>query len=156
MNDQRQPNPYDPAIEALRVKRDAIDNAIRFLESIRDGSFLAGTNLLSTGAALAGPASPPMVTPGDIGPGAFHGMGILESVKKLLQVRKRKMGAQELAAELRDGGLLLQSEDPAKSIASTLHRSFMNGGEIVRVDRGMWGLAEWYPNQRFNRKVAEE
>src|SRR5258708_5060205 len=111
---------------------------------------------MSPGAALAGPASPPMITPGDILPGTFHGMSIVESVKKLLQIRKRKMGAQEIAAELREGGLHLQSEDPAKSIASTLHRTFTSGGEIVRVDRGMWGLAEWYPNQRFNRKASEE
>jgi hypothetical protein len=28
-------------------------------------------------------------------------------------------------------------------------------GIIVRVSRGVWGLQEWYPNQRFARRGAE-
>jgi hypothetical protein len=150
MNDHRQ-HPLDPAIEELRAKRDIIDSAIRLLESIRDGSFMAGLPTLPTGAAPAGgPISPPMS--GDIAPGTFHGMGIQEAVKKLLLLRKRTMDAPELSADLRAGGLSFAP----KSIASVLHRSFVNGGDIVRKERGKWGLQEWYPNQRFNRRGSED
>jgi hypothetical protein len=149
MNDQRQ-HPLDPAIEDLRAKRETIDGAIRLLESIRDGSFMAGLPALP-GAAPTG--LPTMGPPGGgIQPGAFHGMGIQEAVKKLLLIRKRTMDAPEISADLRTGGL---SFTP-KSISSVLHRSFINGGEVVRKERGQWGLQEWYPNQRFNRKAGED
>jgi hypothetical protein len=46
---------------------------------------------------------------------------------------------------------LLQSETPANTIASVVGRAFKAGGEIVRVQRGQWGLQEWYPNRRFDR-----
>lgn len=76
MNDQRQANPLDPAIEELRARRDLIDGALRVLESIRDGTFMTGINLpmLPTGVALGGSVSPPMLTPGEIPPGTFHGL----------------------------------------------------------------------------------
>jgi hypothetical protein len=153
MNDKRQPSPLDPAIEELRAKRDLIDGALRVLEALRDGTLMAEVGgatfpLLSTGAALAGPPSPAPQASGNLAPGTFHGMGIQEAVKKLLQIRKRTMNAPELAADLRAGGL----DFNPKSIASVLHRSFANGGDVVRKDRGQWGLQEWYPNQRFNRR----
>lgn len=158
MNDQRQSNPLDPAIEDLRAKRDLIDGALRVLESIRDGSFMTGVSLptLPTGASLAGPASPPMLTPAEIPPGTFLGMSTVEAVTKLLTLRKRTMTAQEISVDLPAGGFHLKGETPANTITSVLHRSFTNGGDIVRVGRGQWGLQEWYPNQRFNRKASEE
>ena len=61
------------------------------------------------------------------------------------------MTAQELAQDLRAGGLHLQSETPANTIASVLSRAFNAGSDVVRVSRGQWGLQEWYPNQRFKR-----
>lgn len=76
-------------------------------------------------------------------------MNIEAAVKKLLGMRKRTMTAQEMASDLRNGGLHLQSETPANTIASVLSRAFNGGSEIVRVSRGQWGLQEWYPNQRF-------
>ena len=43
---------------------------------------------------------------GEMVAGTFHGMSIEAAVKKLLNVRKRPMGAQDLASDLRMGGLL--------------------------------------------------
>jgi hypothetical protein len=156
MNDQRQPHQLDPAIEALRAERNGIDNAIRLLESLRDKGGVVGATAsaamvaMSAVSATSGKPTPPPMQPQDIPHGAFHGMGIQEAVKKLLLLRQRTMGAPELSTDLQAGGLHFAS----KSIASVLHNSFVNGGEIVRVSRGQWGLQEWYPNQRFNRKVT--
>ncbi len=88
--------------------------------------------------------------------GTFHGLSIEAAVKKLLLMRRKTLGAQEIAASLREGGLPLQSETPANTVTSILHRAFTRGGEVVRIGRGQWGLQEWYPNQRFNRKGTED
>ncbi len=145
MNDQ--PNAYDAVIADLRSKRDEIDVLIQRLELYRNwvpppmGGLAPEPSLLSQ--AIASPPPPSK----EIAPGTFHGMGIQEAVKKLLQIRRRTMTAPELAEDLRTGGLHFNP----KSIASVLHRSFMSGGDIVRKERGQWGLQEWYPSQRFKR-----
>jgi hypothetical protein len=155
MNDQRQPSPYDAAIDDLRTKRDAIDRAIQLLESFRDGLTI-GIPAAPIMQPALGPSGSPVLTPAEIPPGTFHGMSTLEAVRKLLTLRKRTMSAQDISIDLRAGGFHLKSETPANTVTSILHRSFTNGGDIVRVGRGQWGLQEWYPNQRFNRKSAEE
>jgi hypothetical protein len=148
MNDQ--PSVYDAVIADLRAKRDEIDALIQRLELFRNwvpppmGGLAPEPSLLSQATA-----SPPSSR--QIAPGTFHGMGIQEAVKKLLLLRKRTMSAPELSADLRAGGL----DFNPKSIASVLHRGFMSGGEIVRKDRGQWGLQEWYPNQRFKRGAED-
>jgi hypothetical protein len=147
-----QPNAYDAVIADLRAKRDQIDQAIGLLEALREGVSVPAMNVgqAATGiSALIGYATD---KDGEIAAGTFHGMSIEAAAKKLLQVRKRTMTAQELAQSLRAGGLHLQSETPANTIASVLSRAFNSGGsDIVRVSRGQWGLQEWYPTQRFKR-----
>lgn len=93
----------------------------------------------------------------EMAPGTFHGMSILEAVRKLLSIRKRMMTAQEIATDLRTGGLHLQTDTPSNTVTSVLSRAFSAGaGDIVRVSRGQWGLQEWYPTQRVSRKSADE
>lgn len=151
MNDQI--NPYDAVISDLRAKRDQIEQAIKLLETLREGILVPGL----------GATPPPGISTlighmatqdGEMVAGTFHGMNIQDAVKKLLHMRKRTMGAQEIAADLHSGGLRLQSDTPANTITSVLHRAFTRGGDIVRIGRGQWGLAEWYPTQRFNRKAS--
>jgi HB1, ASXL, restriction endonuclease HTH domain len=165
MNDHREPSPYDSAIEEVRSKRDLLDQTLKVLESLREGTFTAGFVALSAtsmATSMASVEAPDVarfrgeVSVEPIPHGTFHGMNIQDAVKKLLQMRKRAMGAQEIAADLHLGGLRLQSETPANTITSVLHRAFSRGGEIVRIGRGQWGLQEWYPTQRFNRKATED
>lgn len=150
MNDQQ--NPYDAVISDLRAKRDQIDQAIKLLEILREGILIPGM--------VSGPVVPSLIgsataKDADIAAGTFHGMSIETAVKKLLQMRKRTMGAQEIVADLRAGGLHLQSETPANTVTSVLTRAFNAGGDVVRVSRGQWGLQEWYPNQRFRRGTED-
>lgn len=148
MNDQ--PSVYDAVIADLRAKRDEIDQLIARLELFRNwvpppmGGLAPEPSLLSQAVATAASGR-------DIPAGTFHGMSIEAGVKKLLAMRKRTMSAQEMAIDLRNGGLHLQSDNPANTIASVLSRAFAGGSDIVRVSRGQWGLQEWYPTQRFKR-----
>jgi hypothetical protein len=150
-----QPNAYDAVIADLRVKRDQIDQAIQLLEALRDGVItpIPGIAPASGVSSLIGQATN---RSGEVAAGTFHGMSIEMAVKKLLQIRKRTMGAQEIVNDLRAGGLQLQSETPGNTVTSVLTRAFNSGSDIVRVSRGMWGLQEWYPTQRFARRGTED
>jgi hypothetical protein len=74
-------------------------------------------------------------------------------------MRRKPLGNQDLADQLRAGGVMLSSTNPANTVGSVLNRRATEVGDIVRVGRGTWGLAEWYPNpQRFRKgagKAAE-
>lgn len=137
-------DPYDAVIADLRAKRDQIDQTIQSLELLRGG-----------GAAPGAAARPmPSQNVAAEGPGAFLGMSIPEAVKKLLAARKRALGNAEIVASLTAGGLALGSKDPVNTVGSVLGRRFDTVGDIVRVSRGTWGLAEWYPNRSFKKKGA--
>jgi hypothetical protein len=135
-----QPDPYDAVLADLRAKRDAIDSTIATLESLRDGR-------LGIAPAAPAPAAEPSQPPDDAG--MFLGMSIVDATKKLLTIRKRSMGNAEILKDLRAGGLVLSSADPMNVIGSVLMRRFNNVGDIVRVQRGVWGLKEWYPGRNF-------
>jgi hypothetical protein len=157
MNDQTT-NPYDAVIADLRAKRDHIDQLIQFLELFKGGvpipSMIPQPTFLGVASGTPLPLAAEAAAP--IPPGTFHGKGIEEATRVLLKTRKRTMSAQDIAIDLRDGGLHLQSETPANTIASVLSRGFKGGSDIVRVSRGQWGLQEWYPTRRFDRGGGDE
>lgn len=134
-------DPYAAVLADLCRRRDEIENAIRVLESVRGGS---------TSVALQeGPQ-----TPVDDAAGQFLGMSIGDAAKKLLGLKRRTLNSAEIAAGLVAGGLPMNASDPANVVGSVLTRRFNNVGDVVRVSRGMWGLADWYPNRSFRKKVA--
>lgn len=139
-----QPDPYDSVLADLRAKREAIDNAITTLESLRDGR-------LGVGAAPAAAHTDPPAEDA----GMFLGMSIPDAAKKLLLLRKRSMSNAEILKELQAGGLVLTSAEPMNVIGSVLTRRFNNVGDIVRVSRGVWGLKEWYPGRNFKTATAK-
>lgn len=79
-------------------------------------------------------------------------MTIVDAAKKLLANRRQPLKNPDIAAAFKAGGLVLQSAEPANTIGSVLTRRFNEVGDIVRVGRGTWGLAEWYPNRNFKKK----
>lgn len=138
-------DPYEVVLADLRAKRDQIDQAISAIETIRGGAPSQSQRRASTSAAS---------DPSPDAAGIFLGMSIPDAVRKLLGARKRAMGNGEIAAALKAGGLVLQSADPANTVGSVVTRRFNQVGDIVRVGRGTWGLAEWYPNRNFRKKPA--
>jgi hypothetical protein len=137
-------DPYEAVLGDLRAKRDEYDRLIRSLEAVRG---IAGTQGPSNAAR-------PTPDPKD-GPSSsdFLGMSIAEAARKFLAVKRRTMNSGEIAAGLQAGGFPMTATDPANVIGSVLTRRFNSVGDIVRVSRGQWGLAEWYPNRSFKKKI---
>lgn len=140
-------DPYAAVIADLKAKRDKIDDLIRTLESLGG---VVPTGEISQ-PSLISAASVAYTAPG--GPGAFLGMSIPEATKKLLGSRKQALGNAEIVAALKAGGMAMESRDPINTIGSILGRRFDQVGDIVRVSRGTWGLAEWYPGRSFKKKL---
>lgn len=136
-------DPYVAVLADLRAQRDKIDQAIQLIESLRGG-----------GAALA--ASSSAAASQDVAvndPGAFLGMTIPDAARKLLAARRKTLSNSEIVTALKAGGLAMNSVDPINTVGSVLTRRFNTVGDIVRVGRGVWGLAEWYPNRSFKKKT---
>ena len=141
-------DPYAIVLADLRAQRDRIDTAIAALEGLR-GS--AGSHVKPT---AAGTAEPPDMIGGVISDGLLLGMSIADATIKVLSLRKRKMTTPEVLADLKAGGLALSSKDPGNVVNSVLYRRFQSVGDIVRVERGTWGLKSWYPGRNFKTKIA--
>ena len=141
-------DPYAIVLADLRAQRDRIDTAIAALEGLR-GS--AGSHVKPT---AAGTVEPPDMIGGVISDGLLLGMSIADATIKVLSVRKRKMTTPEVLADLKAGGLALSSKDPGNVVNSVLYRRFQSVGDIVRVERGTWGLKSWYPGRNFKTKTT--
>jgi hypothetical protein len=140
-------DPYEVVLADLRAKRAQIDQAIEAIESVR-GNRAASAPAKSDAASAVGT--------GIDEPGAFLGMTIPDAAKKLLASRRKTMSNSEITAAFKAGGLAMNSVDPVNTIGSVLTRRFNVVGDIVRVGRGVWGLAEWYPNRSFKKKAAKD
>lgn len=130
-------DPYDAVLADLYAKRDQIAQAIAAIESLRGGA-ASGTGVGRTEDANV--------------PTDLLGMSIVDAAKKLLALKRKPLRNPELAAMFKAGGLVLTSEQPANTIGSVLTRRFNDVGDVVRVERGTWGLKEWYPNRNFGKR----
>lgn len=141
-------NAYSAVLVDLRKKRDEIDRMIKGLEAISGMSIASAVGNASGSSSALGMAVDGN-EPAGLDEGAFHGMSIADATKKLLAMRKRKMGNPEIARELAAGGLVMTSADPVNTVGAVLTRRFNQVGDIVKVARGTWGLKEWYPGRTF-------
>lgn len=138
---------FEAALADLYVKRDQIAQAIAGLEALLGKTSSAGS---SQSNKPDGGAS------GVDGPGALLGMSIVDAAKKLLAAKRQPLRNPDIAALFKAGGLVLNSAEPANTIGSVLTRRFAEVGDVVKVDRGTWGLKEWYPNRSFGKKDAKD
>jgi hypothetical protein len=86
----------------------------------------------------------------------FVGMSIGDAAPKYLEmVGRPARSTEEIVQALLRGGL--QRVSPA-SVATILIRVHNADGPVVRVQKGLWGLAEWYPKRppRATRKSEEK
>jgi hypothetical protein len=144
MSDDSGNDPYAAVLADLRARRLKLDEAITLIESLR-GDRAQGT---AVETKQDHPSDESTVDES----GQFLGMTVVDASKKLLAMRRRTIGTQEIAAAIQRGGLVMQSAEPANTVGSILTRRFYQVGDIVRVSRGMWGLREWYPHTSFKRK----
>lgn len=130
---------YQAVLADLYDRRDKLNQAIAGIEAMVTGGSSARQET-NTGVS---------------GPGALLGMSIVDAAKKLLAAKRQPLRNPEIAALFKAGGLVLNSEQPANTIGSVLTRRFNEVGDVVRVERGTWGLKEWYPNRSFKKSEAE-
>lgn len=130
-------DPYDVVLDDLRAKRNEIDRAIQAILAVRPHVSPAN-EIVAFG--IRTPSQPPAPRP-------FFGMSIEEAAKHVLKGRSEPMGPVDIVNAIREGGLVMNSAEPANTVSSVLNRGWRNGSDLVRVSRGMWGLAEWYPDR---------
>ncbi|MDD4617150.1 MAG: winged helix-turn-helix domain-containing protein [Alphaproteobacteria bacterium] len=133
-------DPYEAVLADLLSKKDQIDKAIQAIELVRGSSYVSASSAgTQTSYADA--------------PGAFLGMSIAEATKKLLLSTRKQMNNAEILAALKKGGMVMNSADPINTLGAVLTRRYKENGDIVRVDRGTWGLKEWYPGRSFGKTL---
>jgi len=141
-------DPYDAVLADLYAKRDQIDQAIAAIESLRGGASpgsFAGVSARGSAGDIRA------ANQGADGPGALLGLSIADATKKLLAAKRVPLKNPDIATLFRAGGLVLNSKDWTNTIGAVLTRRSVEIGDIVKVDRGTWGLKEWYPNRSFRK-----
>ena len=86
--------------------------------------------------------------PVDLPIGVFRDKSIPEAIKMYLAAGRRKQTAKEIAAGLKEGGLVSTSKDFERTVTGTLHR--LKGGVVLWFKDG-WDLAESYPDHLRTR-----
>jgi len=135
---------YEAVLADLIARRDQLNAAIEVIRPFANGA-------LPTVSQTQPAARPATVQPDD-----FFGMTIVEASKKYLAMMKRPQSSPTIAEALNNGGYLFTSDSPVQTVNSLLNRSDKQGGDIVRVGKGMFGLAEWYPNRPRRRRITED
>ncbi|MCA9906576.1 MAG: hypothetical protein H7A18_03225 [Sinobacteraceae bacterium] len=131
---------YAAVLADLEAKRDKLDAAIAGIRT------MLGMPAGVSSAASVGSAGSNGST--EIEADTFFSLSIPDAAKKYLGMRKKPATTPEIVEALRRGGQThAGGESFGNTLGSVLARVYGNGGGIVRVGRGMWGLAEWYPNK---------
>jgi HB1, ASXL, restriction endonuclease HTH domain len=138
---------YEKVLADLYARRDQVNQAIAGIEAL--------TGRVPSSPPVGGGSNGSQAGVGIEGPGALLGLSIVDAAKKLLALKRQPLRNPELATLFKAGGLALNSREPANTIGSVLTRRMTEVGDIVRVERGTWGLKEWYPNRSFGKKVEK-
>lgn len=130
---------YKIVLADLRAKRTALDQTIAGIEVILGES---------SGGFTSGGFSQ------DIEADSFVGMNIATaSAKYLKMVGRPARTTEQVHDALTRGGL---PDFTRGSVATILLRIANQGGDVVRVSKGVWGLAEWYPNRPKTKKKSPD
>jgi hypothetical protein len=132
---------YQTVLADLRAKRDELNTAIAAIERLTG---------ISSSQSAAAPNSNNALS-AEVRPDSFFGLSIPDGARKFLKMSKAPKSSKEIADALDKGGLTHSSADFVNTVGSILNRADKNGGDIVRVARGQYGLAEWYPGMKRKR-----
>ncbi len=142
------PIDYGQLVEKLLEDRADIDRMIAWAK--RKEQEEAGEGSLTTPAPKPGPDG--LMRFPRLANDSFFRLSVPDAIKKYLNIAKRPRAAKDITAALDAGGLTHQAKNLYQTVYPTLLR--MEGvNEVVRVGKGEWGLAEWYPG---GRKTSEE
>ncbi len=136
---------YKAVLVDLKARRAALDQAIAGIEAIIGEGPIPGIPQING----RGPAQ-------EILPDTFVGLNIAEAAAKYLTMVGRPARATEAITDaLNRGGL----DVTQASVGTVLLRNHNQGeSNVVRVGRGLWGLADWYPQRprATRRREIEE
>jgi hypothetical protein len=132
---------YGAVLADLKAQREKIDAAIAGIET------MLGMKPLSSFASQEAQKLNDLVS------GNFLGMTIVDATVKFLRAKRANQRTEDILSALKDGGIAFRSANPINTVGSVLYRDWLQGGELVRVSRGMWGLAEWHPRLRKRSNV---
>jgi hypothetical protein len=137
---------YAAVLADLKAKRADLDVAIAGIE-----------RMVGLATAAQGAASIDVTQHGsDVEPDSFFGMSIADAAKKFLAMKKKPQTTADIAEALEKGGMTHTSGNWGNTVGSVLNRIDGSTGEIVRVKRGTWGLASWYPGRKRPEKPKDE
>lgn len=139
------PVDYDVVLADLKAQRDRLDQAIAAIEALQGGG--------RTGVQSKGNGAIP-AKPDELRPDEFFGLTVLQAAVKYLGMVKRPTSSIDIAKGLVSGGYLFSTDKPNETVAAILNRNDAKGGEVVRISKGLYGLADWYQNRPKRKKVA--
>lgn len=131
---------YAAVLADLEARRAIIDNTIAGIRLL-----LGQPSLDSGGAGASQDANGTQDPPED----AFVNLAVSPAAKKFLRmIARRPQSTQAICEALKRGGL----KSSAKNFYSNVHTALSRDPDFVKVSRGKWGLAEWYPGKRREKK----
>jgi hypothetical protein len=71
-----------------------------------------------------------------------------DAARALLASEKRPMSNTEIAEHLKASGMKISSVDPNNTIGSVMARRSNAVGDVVRVEKGVWGLGAWHGGEK--------
>ena len=133
-------NHIDAAIADLEAWRDQIATAI---DTLRHFGTKGGSIPSS-----APPSNGRSVPDGELRPDAFFQMTVPDAAEKYLKLVKVTKEIPEIAEALLSGGLKSSSKNFSDMTRTVMSRD----DRFVKVPSGGWGLSEWYPAMRKEKK----
>ena len=137
---------YEAVLKDLEGKRNELDTAIRAIRK------MLGKGDAAAAAATESEPGGRQAEDGQIKPDSFFGMTAVDAAKKCLRIKKTPLGTTRLTSLLRTGGYVTG----AKNFYSNLYTSMVRDPELVRIGKGTWGLAEWYPGRNPRKGKIEQ
>ena len=130
------PEAYAVVIADLRRQRSEIDSLIAKLEAMAGASAAMGSKPTTTDV-------PQKRQSGAEPDGPYAGLTIVDGTIALLAERRVPLTTTEIVAALEAGGMQLTSRNKPNTVNTTLNRRSKRVGDVVRPERGKWGLSEW-------------
>jgi hypothetical protein len=134
---------YQQLLADLEQERENIE---RMIVWVRGRMAQQGDAVQTVVAAPKPLPSQPMRFP-RLAPDTFFRMSVTQAIKTYLNIAKRPKSAKDITAALNSGGLTHQAKNLYATVYPTLMR-MEEANEIVRIGKGEWALAEWYPSGR--------
>lgn len=141
---------YEAVLEDLRAKRAQLDAAISVIEQLmpvqlitnrveRSEDIATGELRLSSGIR--------------VGTDSFFGLTAGDAARKFLRMAKKPQSTKTIHDAVLEGGYTTT----AKNFYSNLYTALVRSDEFVNLGgRKGWGLAEWYPGRRTEKRRPDD